>query len=116
VATLVDSTVTTNDHGICPILDAFDLPSDIVYGFIQPYDPVVRLFTEFDALYWSTTWVRMRLPFMHPAPGEVYGPLPVPFLPHGMVGPVFERIGKEPINDIRVWELNIYSCQNHCVT
>jgi hypothetical protein len=37
--------------GTCPILDAFDLPTDLVYGFVQPYDPVVRLFTDVDALY-----------------------------------------------------------------
>jgi len=35
----------------CPVLDAFDLPSSMVYGFIQPYDPVVRLFSNHDVLY-----------------------------------------------------------------
>ena len=35
----------------CPILSVFDLPDSMVYGYIQPYDPVVRLFTDFDALY-----------------------------------------------------------------
>lgn len=35
----------------CPILDAFDLPHDIVYGYNQPWDPIVRLFSEYDPLY-----------------------------------------------------------------
>jgi hypothetical protein len=49
VATVLESQVSR--LGTCPILDAFDLPTDLVYGFVQPYDPVVRLFTEVDALY-----------------------------------------------------------------
>jgi hypothetical protein len=57
VATLVgngiESGVVHHQTGVasCPILSAFDLPDSIVYGYIQPYDPVVRLFTDFDALY-----------------------------------------------------------------
>jgi hypothetical protein len=58
VATLVgngiDSGVVhhqTTRVASCPILSAFDLPDLIVYGCIQPYDPVVRLFTDFYALY-----------------------------------------------------------------
>ncbi len=35
----------------CPILEAFDLPPSMVYGYIQPYDPVVRLFSDHDVLY-----------------------------------------------------------------
>jgi len=35
----------------CPVLESFDLPSSMVYGFIQPYDPVVRLFSDHDVLY-----------------------------------------------------------------
>ena len=35
----------------CPVLDAFGLPPSMVYGFIQPYDPVVRLFSNHDVLY-----------------------------------------------------------------
>jgi hypothetical protein len=50
VATVLDS-AGAGRLGTCPILDAFDLPTDLVYGFVQPYDPVVRLFTEVDALY-----------------------------------------------------------------
>lgn len=51
VATVVGSSPNAGHHRVCPILDAFDLPSDLVYGYIQPYDPVVRLFTNVDALY-----------------------------------------------------------------
>ena len=35
----------------CDILDAFDLPASLVSGYIQPWDPVVRLFSDIDALY-----------------------------------------------------------------
>ncbi len=35
----------------CRVLEAFDLPASMVYGFIQPYDPVVRLFSDHDVLY-----------------------------------------------------------------
>ena len=35
----------------CPVLEAFNLPPSMVYGFIQPYDPVVRLFSNHDVLY-----------------------------------------------------------------
>ncbi|KAL3902323.1 MAG: hypothetical protein SGILL_010865, partial [Bacillariaceae sp.] len=52
VAAMVDPvTASGMDPNICPIMDAFDLPSDLVYGFVQPYDPVVRLFSDVDALY-----------------------------------------------------------------
>lgn len=37
------------DH--CAILDAFDLPSSLVHGFVQPWDPIVRLFSNIDSLY-----------------------------------------------------------------
>jgi hypothetical protein len=37
------------DH--CDILEAFDLPSSIVHGFVQPWDPIVRLFSSIDSLY-----------------------------------------------------------------
>lgn len=37
------------DH--CAILDAFHLPSSLVHGYVQPWDPVVRLFSNIDALY-----------------------------------------------------------------
>lgn len=42
---------TPKDGLFCPILDAFGLPTDIVYGYVQPYDPIVRLFTDYDPLY-----------------------------------------------------------------
>mmetsp|Transcript_8429 Transcript_8429/g.21020 ORF Transcript_8429/g.21020 Transcript_8429/m.21020 type:complete len:1135 (-) Transcript_8429:963-4367(-) len=35
----------------CSILEAFGLPADIVYNYVQPYDPIVRLFTKYDPLY-----------------------------------------------------------------
>jgi hypothetical protein len=35
----------------CAILDAFDLPSSLVHGYVQPWDPIVRLFSNIDALY-----------------------------------------------------------------
>mmetsp|Transcript_9699 Transcript_9699/g.16040 ORF Transcript_9699/g.16040 Transcript_9699/m.16040 type:complete len:694 (+) Transcript_9699:117-2198(+) len=35
----------------CSILDAFDLPTSIVYSYSQPWDPIPRLFTRFDPLY-----------------------------------------------------------------
>ncbi|GKY96697.1 hypothetical protein MPSEU_000629200 [Mayamaea pseudoterrestris] len=44
------SMTTSNEHA-CDVLDSIGLPSTIIYGFIQPWDPVVRLFTSIDALY-----------------------------------------------------------------
>jgi len=35
----------------CAILDAFGLPSDLIHSYVQPWDPINRLFTEIDALY-----------------------------------------------------------------
>jgi len=35
----------------CKVLEAFGLPPSIVYGYIQPYDPVIRLFSNHDVLY-----------------------------------------------------------------
>ncbi|KAL7439655.1 hypothetical protein ACHAXH_004161, partial [Discostella pseudostelligera] len=35
----------------CPVLDAFDLPTDFVYSYNQPWDPIVRLFSQYDPLY-----------------------------------------------------------------
>lgn len=44
--------VKSEDENIeCPILEAFGLPASMVYGYIQPYDPVVRLFSGHDVLY-----------------------------------------------------------------
>ena len=43
-----------NDEGrgdYCSILDAFDLPTSIVYSYLQPWDPIPRLFTRWDPLY-----------------------------------------------------------------
>ena len=35
----------------CAILDTLELPQDIVLGYSQPWDPVPRLFTQYDPLY-----------------------------------------------------------------
>jgi hypothetical protein len=35
----------------CSILDAFGLPTSIVYSYNQPWDPIPRLFTPYDPLY-----------------------------------------------------------------
>mmetsp|Transcript_1186 Transcript_1186/g.2515 ORF Transcript_1186/g.2515 Transcript_1186/m.2515 type:complete len:722 (-) Transcript_1186:353-2518(-) len=49
------STSTTEQLALesdcCSILDAFDLPTDIVYSYNQPWDPIVRLYTQYDPLY-----------------------------------------------------------------
>ena len=37
--------------GRCDILDAFDLDTSMVKSYLQPWDPIVRLFTEIDPLY-----------------------------------------------------------------
>lgn len=35
----------------CAILQAMSLPSDMSYGYVQPWDPIVRLFSNIDAMY-----------------------------------------------------------------
>jgi len=35
----------------CPILEAIGLPSDMVYGYVQPWDPIIRFFSRIDPLY-----------------------------------------------------------------
>ena len=35
----------------CSILDVFGLPTDIVYSYCQPWDPITRLFSRYDPLY-----------------------------------------------------------------
>lgn len=35
----------------CPVLSAFDLPASTIYGYAQPWDPIIRLFSRIDALY-----------------------------------------------------------------
>lgn len=35
----------------CEVLDNFGLPANLVWGFVQPWDPICRLFSEIDALY-----------------------------------------------------------------
>ena len=33
------------------VLSRLGLPTDIIYGYVQPWDPIVRLFSEIDPLY-----------------------------------------------------------------
>lgn len=35
----------------CAILRSMSLPSDISYGYVQPWDPIVRLFSNIDPMY-----------------------------------------------------------------
>merc|ERR1712238_457966 len=52
VAFMNTTIVKSEDENIeCPILEAFGLPASIVYGYVQPYDPIVRLFSGHDVLY-----------------------------------------------------------------
>jgi pimeloyl-ACP methyl ester carboxylesterase len=44
------SKIQDNKYG-CDILEAVGLPSSIVYGYVQPWDPIVRLFSSVDPLY-----------------------------------------------------------------
>ena len=44
-------TASSFGNDSCSILDAFDLPTDIVYSYNQPWDPIVRLFSKYDPLY-----------------------------------------------------------------
>ena len=39
------------NSGGCKILDVFGLPASLVYGAVQPWDPIPRLFSEIDGLY-----------------------------------------------------------------
>ena len=53
IATVVNKSIVKSEgeNIECPILEAFGLPVSMVYGYIQPYDPVVRLFSGHDVLY-----------------------------------------------------------------
>ena len=46
---IVDGLESTGDS--CFVLETFDLPTGIVYGYNQPWDPIVRLFSKYDPLY-----------------------------------------------------------------
>jgi hypothetical protein len=35
----------------CDVLEAFGLPTNLVWAFVQPWDPICRLFSESDCLY-----------------------------------------------------------------
>jgi Lipase (class 3) len=45
--------VSVMQHGAkhVDVLSAMDLPTDLVQGFVQPWDPIVRLFSVIDSLY-----------------------------------------------------------------
>lgn len=43
--------VMKRGSGNIDIMDAMELPTSLVQGFVQPWDPLVRLFTTIDALY-----------------------------------------------------------------
>jgi hypothetical protein len=51
VIALRNTPKTSNRKDHCAILDSFDLPSSLVHGFVQPWDPIVRLFSNIDSLY-----------------------------------------------------------------
>jgi hypothetical protein len=51
VIALRNTPKTSNRKDHCSILDSFDLPSSLVHGFVQPWDPIVRLFSNIDSLY-----------------------------------------------------------------
>lgn len=36
---------------VCGILRKLGIPTDMVHGFVQPWDPIVRLFSQYDGLY-----------------------------------------------------------------
>jgi hypothetical protein len=40
-----------DDKEDCTILGTLGLPTDVVYGYAQPWDPIIRLFSTIDALY-----------------------------------------------------------------
>lgn len=48
---ILDESASSNLNDSCSILDAFDLPTDIVYSYNQPWDPIPRLYTKYDPLY-----------------------------------------------------------------
>lgn len=45
------TSATDSNPYSCEILTSMNLPGDLVHAFVQPWDPVVRLFSEIDALY-----------------------------------------------------------------
>mmetsp|Transcript_13011 Transcript_13011/g.19720 ORF Transcript_13011/g.19720 Transcript_13011/m.19720 type:complete len:796 (+) Transcript_13011:132-2519(+) len=52
IATLTQTLPLNNDSlYTCPILEACDIRTDMVYGYAQPWDPIVRMFSPIDALY-----------------------------------------------------------------
>lgn len=50
IAKVEDSNESSDMYG-CSILETLGLPADMVYGYAQPYDPIIRLFSPIDALY-----------------------------------------------------------------
>jgi hypothetical protein len=46
-----DESTLSDDLETCSILNVLNLRSDIVYGYVQPWDPIVRMFSRIDPLY-----------------------------------------------------------------
>jgi len=51
IADLVGSDLGGNSLSKCRILEQLGLPPSIVHAYIQPWDPIVRLFSSIDPLY-----------------------------------------------------------------
>lgn len=39
------------DEGSCSVLEYLGLPKSLVFGYVQPWDPIIRFFSSIDALY-----------------------------------------------------------------
>jgi len=44
-------TANTTEDIDCPILRSYGLPASMIYGYVQPWDPIARLFSPIDAMY-----------------------------------------------------------------
>jgi len=51
VARLADLSQNSQNQPDCAILQEMSLPPDICYGYVQPWDPIVRLFSNIDPMY-----------------------------------------------------------------
>jgi len=51
IAFSAETTDTSKEITDCPILRSYGLPASMIYGYVQPWDPIVRLFSPIDALY-----------------------------------------------------------------
>jgi len=46
-----DASSTEKPSYHCSVLETLGLPSDMVFGYIQPLDPIVRFLSRIDSLY-----------------------------------------------------------------